>query len=130
MRLLDWLKNWFQVKPQGNDLLSLFNSVRSKPLTINNKLTQVATEWAKGMAVTGILSHDMLSQRITASGYHWQFIAENVAEGVKTEKEAFELWMASPGHRANILNNNHKDVGFAQAIAKDGTIYWCADFAG
>ncbi|CAG8754041.1 18188_t:CDS:2, partial [Dentiscutata erythropus] len=48
---------------------------------------------------------------------------ENVAEGYSDEKSVMAGWMASPGHRDNILNPGFKDAGFAQA----GT-YWTQDF--
>ena len=36
--------------------------------------------------------------------------------------------MASPGHRANILNPAYRDVGLAESFAADGTPYWTQDF--
>jgi len=38
---------------------------------------------------------------------------ENIAQGYQTVRAAFIAWMNSPGHRANILNANYRDIGVA-----------------
>lgn len=47
-------------------------------------------------------------------GYDYIIIGENLALGsFKTEQELVDAWMASPGHRANILNPKYRDIGVA-----------------
>lgn len=51
--------------------------------------------------------------------YEYIIIGENLALGnFKTEKELVDAWMASPGHRANILNQKYKDIGIAVGYGK------------
>ncbi len=46
--------------------------------------------------------------------YDYIIIGENLAlGGFKDEKEIVDAWMASPGHRANILNDNYTEIGVA-----------------
>jgi uncharacterized protein YkwD len=48
------------------------------------------------------------------SGYEYIVIGENLALGnFKDDKSLVDAWMASPGHRANILNNRYRDIGVA-----------------
>ncbi len=47
-------------------------------------------------------------------GYDYIVSGENLILGnFADEKEVVQLWMASPGHRANILNNRFVDIGVA-----------------
>jgi uncharacterized protein YkwD len=56
-------------------------------------------------------------------------VAENVATGQPTAAEAVEVWLASPGHRANILNRGYRRIGVAGFIGPDGRAYWVQQFA-
>jgi len=49
----------------------------------------------------------------TQAGYTYQYAGENLAKDFDTSAGAMDGWMNSPGHRANILNVNYLDVGFA-----------------
>jgi hypothetical protein len=58
------------------------------------------------------------SERIVAAGYVLRGMAENVAYGCRDEEDCMRLWMASSGHRDNILGNYEH---FGTAIAYDGS---------
>jgi hypothetical protein len=47
------------------------------------------------------------------AGYSYQYAGENLAKDFDTTAGVMQGWMNSPGHRANILNANYTDVGFA-----------------
>lgn len=53
---------------------------------------------------------------------------ENVAYGYDTADQVHQAWMASPGHRANILNCSFTVMGAGFA---DGSVsrYWTEQFA-
>lgn len=55
-------------------------------------------------------------------------VAENIAMGQNSSEQVVSDWMNSPGHRANILNPNHRRIGVAAYRAPDGTVYWCQQF--
>lgn len=55
-------------------------------------------------------------------------VAENIAMGQRSSREAVRDWMGSSGHRANILNRSHRRIGVAAYRAEGGTIYWCQQF--
>jgi uncharacterized protein YkwD len=71
------------------------------------------------------------ARRLAQSGslYHSQGVAENVASGQPDGFDAVASWMASSGHRANILNRSHRRVGVAGFVGPDGRHYWVQQFA-
>jgi hypothetical protein len=50
---------------------------------------------------------------IKAAGYEYLYAGENLARGFTTAPDTVNAWMASPGHKENILSPKYKDVGFA-----------------
>ncbi|HOV29828.1 MAG TPA: CAP domain-containing protein [Candidatus Dojkabacteria bacterium] len=52
-------------------------------------------------------------QFIRGAGYSYVYAGENLAKGFKTSESVVEAWMASPTHRANIVNSNYRDIGVA-----------------
>jgi len=60
--------------------------------------------------------------------YDYIIIGENLAMGnFKDDKALVDAWMASPGHRANILNKNYTEIGVAIGKGKfEGRNIWMA----
>jgi uncharacterized protein YkwD len=52
------------------------------------------------------------------AGYNYQYAGENLAMDFFETKDVFTAWMNSPGHRANILNPNFKEIGVAVATGQ------------
>ena len=50
--------------------------------------------------------------------------AENLAHGRMELERLFAMWMASPGHRRNMLDPRFSRYGLAHAAAGDGQRYW------
>ena len=102
-------------------LLSGTNSERAAnglaSLSSNSQLNTAAQNKAADMAANDYWAHTSPSgvtpwYWITASGYKYQTAGENLAYGFLTSSETIAGWMASPGHRANILNASFTEVGF------------------
>lgn len=55
---------------------------------------------------------------------------ENLAEGYATAQEVFAGWMASPTHKALILDDDYTACGFALHVNGDGVhdYYWAQEF--
>lgn len=53
---------------------------------------------------------------------------ENVAMGQKTPTTAFNAWMESSGHRANIEQARYSHTGFGYAQNSNGAYYWTQIF--
>jgi len=104
-------------------------------LTVNYTLEKVAYQHSQDMAAHDYFAHNTLSgkspgTRITAAGYHWTRWAENIAAGYLTPAKVVAGWMASPGHRANILNCKLREigVGYVQSTTATYPTYWTQDF--
>jgi hypothetical protein len=105
-----------------DSLYTQVNSERSqyglKPLTVNYKLQAAAQAKANDMAAKGYFAHNSPDGRtpwsfITAAGYSYSAAGENLAEGYDDANYVVTAWMNSPGHRANLLNSNFTEVGYA-----------------
>ncbi|MCX6754783.1 MAG: CAP domain-containing protein [Candidatus Nomurabacteria bacterium] len=61
-------------------------------------------------------------------GYEYILIGENLALGnFKNDLGLVDAWMASPGHRANILNTHYTEIGVAVGKGKyEGKNVWIA----
>ena len=77
----------------------------------NLQLDQKAQAWAEHLARYNTLAHSNLPSGIT---YQWRSLAENVGYGgsVAAIEDAY---MASAGHRANILSTKWNGVGVGYA---------------
>ncbi len=96
------------------------------PLVHNPALDAVALRWANQMAANGTLSHNPNVGGQIPGG--WQAWGENIAQGYATGSAVHAAWMASPGHRANILKPAFTDIG-AALIEANGTTWAVEVFA-
>lgn len=55
---------------------------------------------------------------IVNEGYQYVHAGENLAKDFDSTEAVLEAWMASQGHRANILSPNYQDIGFAVVNGK------------
>jgi uncharacterized protein YkwD len=100
---------------------------RMRPLRINRRLSRAARRHARDMVRRRYFSHDSLSgadfvDRIRRAGYlrrtrSW-LVGENLAWGSgerSTPRSIMRAWMASRGHRANILGGRFREIGIGVA---------------
>lgn len=90
-----------------------------KSLTENSKLDFSAEKKLQDMFVKGYFEHTSptgvgVSDLGAQVGYDYLIIGENLALGNFKDNQALvDAWMASPGHRANILNEKYTEIGVA-----------------
>ena len=87
---------------------------------------------AQDMATNNYFSHTSKDgrsfvDRIKAQGYPVPR-SENIAAGQPTVTTVMDAWMASSGHRANILDCSAVAMGAASATGGSYGIYWVQDF--
>jgi uncharacterized protein YkwD len=104
----------------------LLNVERTKrglaALKQNGKLDSASVGHSRDMVRRRYFEHGDFAARIKDSGYlrgasSWD-IGENIAWGggsYSTPRSIVNLWMHSPGHRANILNRRFKEIGIGVA---------------
>jgi uncharacterized protein YkwD len=86
------------------------------------------------MIDTNCFAHDCgpvpyFVDRVVVAGYTpWRALAENIAAGQPTPQEVVNAWMASTGHRTNILNATYRDTGVGVAFGGTYGIYWVQEF--
>ena len=101
-------------------------------VTTDATLNRIALEQAKAMAAKDTLDHAVLgsfSSRIAParSGR----AAENIAYGYDSFEQTLDQWIASTGHRKNLLLRNASRVGVASArSASSHRTYWAMEIAG
>lgn len=93
-------------------------------LQLNSELSSAAMAKAKDMATRNYWSHVTPDGQqpwvfVTATGYSYQKLGENLATGFTDEASAINGWMASPPHRENLLDPVFTQVGFGFANAAD-----------
>ncbi|MGH7156569.1 MAG: CAP domain-containing protein [Candidatus Saccharimonadales bacterium] len=102
-------------------LLADTNSARSSngvgSLSLNDRLDAAAQAQADDMVARDYWSHytpdgDPPWVWVTAQGYSYQKLGQNLATGFSDEQSTINAWLASPEHRANLLDPSFKDVGF------------------
>jgi uncharacterized protein YkwD len=104
-------------------------------LSWNALLTQAAEGHSQDMVANDFFAHDSFDgrtfdQRITASGYHWSRVAENIAAGQTSVDEVMAGWMASEGHCVNIMNASLTEIGMvcvAGSASNTYGTYWAMD---
>ena len=75
---------------------------------------------------------DSYSSIFDENNISWRAIGENIAAGQKTPERVIEAWMNSPGHRANILDEDFTYLGVGYYYIKDDSEnyyhYWTQNF--
>jgi uncharacterized protein YkwD len=110
-------------------------------LRLNKKLSAAARRHARDMVVRDFFAHDSpdggtFVDRIRRSGYlkgasSWS-VGENLAWG-SHERSAPQaitaMWMDSPGHRANILSHQFREIGIGFSLGAPGASGPAATYA-
>lgn len=120
-------------------VVELTNAERARrdlpPLRINRQLSAAADWMARDLAKRRALSHTDtqgrdIVRRITDNGYdNYNYLGENIAKHSRDPAKVVEAWMNSPGHRANILNPNFREIGVGYASGgSPWDNYWVQNF--
>ena len=102
------------------------------PLRLDPVLTEASAFHAREMANHDAISHQFdgepeLATRGANAGAHFSLISENVGEA-PSSVIIHDLWMHSPGHRANLLDPNVDSIGIA-IVTRNNQLYAVEDFA-
>jgi uncharacterized protein YkwD len=91
-----------------------------RPLRVDHHLERAAQTYSKRMAARDFFDHvapdgSSPTDRIAAAGYGRALVTgENLGWGEQTAGEPAAMvdgWMHSPGHRANILRGDYREIG-------------------
>jgi uncharacterized protein YkwD len=124
--------------PQVHEIIELTNHERSRAglasLRASSALARAAQLQANQIARARRLDHVLPKEphprpedRLEAADYEWEAWAENLAFGPSPAR-VVASWMASAGHRANILNPRYTEFGVGIARAAGGRVYYVQVF--
>ncbi len=93
-------------------------SANLSPLERNDKLQQAAELKAQDMIKNQYFAHTSPTgvepwHWFSQAGYKYRYAGENLAVGFFDSTDVFNAWLASPGHRDNIMNSHYQQVGTA-----------------
>jgi uncharacterized protein YkwD len=117
-------------------LLAAANEARAgqglQPVHLDRVLTEASAFHAREMADHAGISHQFdgepeLAARGANAGAHFSLISENVGEA-PSSVIIHDLWMHSPGHRANLLDPNVDAIGIS-VVSRNNELYAVEDFA-
>lgn len=88
-------------------------------VTEDSRLSAAARAHAQDMVRHGYLSHtdrnsNTVGDRAAAVGYNWNYIAENIARGQRSNEEVVAAWMRSPSHAENMIDPRAEDFGLGR----------------
>lgn len=105
-----------------DQVISFSNAERAKSglsgLSYDSKLSAAAAGKASDMFINQYWAHTSPSGKepwdfIQAAGYSYQVAGENLARDFSNTSDMTAAWMASPTHRANIMNSRYTHIGVA-----------------
>jgi uncharacterized protein YkwD len=100
-----------------------------KPLISDAALDKAAQAWAQQLAKTCTFTHSTSAWRSSrTSSAGWAATGENIAAGYTTAASVVAGWMASAGHKKNILDTRYTGVGIGYAKGTCYSAYWVQIF--
>ena len=117
----------------NRDVLTQLNALRVtrglRPLAASDELRQAALSHSRAMLDGGFFAHESksapsLSNRLRgyyrSAGYDSWSVGENLlySTAALEAAAAIDAWLASPGHRKNMLDPNWREVGIGALYAR------------
>ena len=89
------------------------------PVAWDGRLERAAERHTNDMASHGVLAHigsdgSTVGDRVSSAGYDWRRVGENLAHAPRPAHEVVALWLASPGHCANLRHPSYVEMGVAE----------------
>jgi uncharacterized protein YkwD len=98
------------------------------PLVWQAQTEQAALAHAQYLQQNNGFSHtgaggSSVGDRLTATGYVWQTVGENIAAGYPDLATALQGWIDSPGHCVNLMSGSFTDLGVALVNGTSSNTY-------
>jgi len=125
--ILYFPKTDFFAAINSQNLVNLINQARTaqnlSALNVSSKLNEAAGLKAQDMITNNYFDHTSPSgvspwYWFSQAGYSFVWAGENLALHFTDTNAVFDAWMASPGHRDNILSPNFREIGMAIATGQ------------
>jgi uncharacterized protein YkwD len=115
---------WTNVNRSENGLPALLENKKLDEAAMAKAKDIFAKQYFDHVSPTGRRPQDL----VTDAGYEYILTGENLALGnFASDQALLEGWMASPGHRENILRKGYQEIGVAVLSGKyEGESNWVA----
>lgn len=103
-------------------------------VSVNAVLTDMAANYACELIEGDFFDHtspitgSTVGSRALQAGYYFKKVGENLAGGQTTPEQVMNEWMASTGHRENILDSSFIEMGTAVRTGGTYKWYWVQEF--
>jgi uncharacterized protein YkwD len=120
----------------ADEILDLVNQVRQDEgvglLVFDAAAAEAAYGHAYDMEVRNFFDHvnptgEWPADRLRRAGATFQGAGENIAQGYDTPQDVMDAWMASPGHRENIVRPEFGRLGVGVRLSPGGP-WWVQNF--
>jgi uncharacterized protein YkwD len=122
-------------------LLAAVNDVRGahnlRALQVDPHLVEAARAHSTTLLRSNVFEHGSFAERLALYGARGPAFGENLAWGtgrLASARSIVNAWMASPGHRANLLRPGWNRIGIGalsgRFLGHRGAVVVTADFAG
>ena len=98
-------------------------------LQIDSRLMRADEKHSEYQRSINTMTHDGnggLGARVSAEGFQWRSVAENVARGQRSVGDVMRDWINSPGHYQNIVGAGFTRFGWGRSSSGN---YWTQVFA-
>jgi uncharacterized protein YkwD len=116
-----------RLNAQEQTLLQAINEARAArgipALRVGVRLRSAARAHSRAMAQSGAFTHGNWYQRLRRHGVRARTVGETIAWGVGADGTAsaiVSMWLASPPHRATMLNPRFRRAGVGVAVGTMG----------
>jgi uncharacterized protein YkwD len=98
------------------------------PLKWQAQTEQAALAQAQYLQQNNLFSHtgtngSSVGDRLTATGYVWSTVGENIAAGHADLASVVKGWLDSPGHCVNVMNPSFTDLGVSLVPGTSSNTY-------
>lgn len=115
----------------ADQLLRLINIKRFEvgAVELDPALSAIAESYACAMIADDFFGHTHptaggIAERVSAAGYEYNVVGENLAAGIWTAPETFDAWLESPTHLDILIDPTFANVGIAIRHGGRYGIYW------
>lgn len=115
----------------ADQLLRLINIKRFEvgAVELDPALSAIAESYACAMIADDFFGHTHptsggIAERVSAAGYEYNVVGENLAAGIWTAPETFDAWLESPTHLDILIDPTFANIGIAVRYGGHYGIYW------
>ena len=114
--------------------IELISHSAEETMALGKTVAELAKAHCEDMIARNFFSHNNPDgetpfDRMKKAGISYLAAGENIAAGQYSPEAVFKEWMASEGHRENIMKPDFQYIGISAVKGGSYGIYWAQEFA-